>query len=85
MKLNIEDFRICVMLEQVNGSIARLNTLTGVYLANRPLLVAMAYVGIIAYSSRAKYLRLLSRVWKKYPRVCGPPSELSQRRTNIET
>lgn len=84
MKLNIEDFRTSVMLEQVNGSIARPNTLTGVYLTNRLLFVAMAYVGIIAYFQEPSTYIFASRVWKKCPRVCRPSSELFQRRTNIE-
>ena len=48
MKLNIEDFRTCVMLEQVNGSFTRLNTWTGLYPANQPFFVAAAYVSIVS-------------------------------------
>ena len=49
MKLNIEDFRICVMLEQVNGCFTRLNTLTGMFLANQPFFVVTAYVSIVPH------------------------------------
>ena len=85
MKLNIGDFKTSVMLEQVNGSIARLNTLTGLYLTNRLLFVAMAYVGIIAYFQEPNTYVFPSRVWKKCARVCRPPSNLVQGRTNSES
>ena len=56
MKLNIEDFRICVMLEQVNGCFTRLNTLTGSCPANQPFFVAVAYVSIVPHSVRSRIL-----------------------------
>ena len=60
MKLNIENFRICVMLEQVNGCFTRLNTLTGLYPANQPFCVAAAYVGILPHIVRSQILTCLS-------------------------
>ena len=54
MKLNIEGFRICVMLEQVCGCFTRLNILTGTYLANQPFCVATAYVSMIPHIIRSQ-------------------------------
>ena len=60
MKLNIEDFRICVMLEQVNGCLTKLNTLTGIYLANQPFFVATAYVSIVPHIIRSQVFTCFS-------------------------
>ena len=60
MKLNIEDFRICVMPEQVNGCFTRLNTPTGMFLANQPFFVATAYVSIVPHIVASRILTLFS-------------------------
>ena len=57
MKLNTGSFRICVMLEQVNGSIDRLYTLNGRSLAILPCFAAMVYVGSIAHSIKDQCLQ----------------------------
>ena len=49
MKLNIESFRICVILERVNGSSDRLHILTGKRPIALPSFAAEGYVGTIAY------------------------------------
>ena len=60
MKLNIEDFRICVMLEQVNGCFTRLSTRTGIFLANQPFSVATAYVSIVPHVFQSQILTRFS-------------------------
>ena len=60
MKLNIEDFRTCVMLEQGNGCFRRLNTLTGIYPASQAFFVASAYVSIVLHTLQSQILTCFS-------------------------
>ena len=57
MKLNIESFRLCAMLEQVNGSFSSQHTLPGSLPADPPSSVAVVYVCIMASSINDSCLR----------------------------
>lgn len=84
MKLNIESFRICVMLERGNGSFDRPHMLTGKRPIALPFFAAAVYVGIIAYLIKDQRLYFLSRLWQKYPCVRSLSILRSYTYANIE-